>query len=124
MCCLENLKITIENKLDNIYSFNFDDYLKKNEFMESSNTEAVVALSGGVDSSFSLILAKKLGFNPVAVTVDPGTIILPNQFKKNIQTLTFPFTYSNVLTVEFSFNVYLYNSFLITIATTKVNKNK
>jgi predicted PP-loop superfamily ATPase len=41
-----------------------------------------------VDSSFSLILAKKLGFNPVAVTVDPGTIILPNQFKKNIRLVT------------------------------------
>ena len=85
---LKNLKSTIENKLDNIYSFNFDNYFKDQEFEESKNTEAVVALSGGVDSSFSLILAKKLGFNPVAVTVDPGTIILPNQFKKNIQVLT------------------------------------
>ena len=47
-----------------------------------------MALSGGVDSSFSLILAKKLGFNPVAVTVDPGTIILPKQFKENIKLVT------------------------------------
>ena len=45
-------------------------------------------MSGGVDSSFSLILAKKLGFNPVAVTVDPGTIILPKQFKENIKLVT------------------------------------
>ena len=85
---IENLEKTIEYKLDNIYSFNFEKYFNENEFEESENTEAVVALSGGVDSSFSLILAKKLGFNPVAVTVDPGTIILPNQFKKNIKTLT------------------------------------
>ena len=85
---VKNLEKTIEYKLDNIYSFNFENYFNEFEFDESQNTEAVVALSGGVDSSFSLILAKKLGFNPVAVTVDPGTIILPNQFKKNIKTLT------------------------------------
>ena len=85
---IENLKTTIEHKLSNIYSFNFDSYFKNHEFEESKNVEAVVALSGGVDSSFSLILAKKLGFNPVAVTVDPGTIILPNQFRKNISLLT------------------------------------
>ncbi|WP_405295000.1 ATPase [Methanobrevibacter sp.] len=85
---LRNLEFTIANKLDNIYSFNFDAYFSENSFEESEKTEAVVALSGGVDSSFSLILAKKLGFNPVAVTVDPGTIILPNQFKKNIKLVT------------------------------------
>ena len=85
---IENLKSAIDNKLENIYSFNFDNYFNTHEFEESENVEAVVALSGGVDSSFSLILAKKLGFNPIAVTVDPGSIILPNQFKKNIKTLT------------------------------------
>ena len=85
---LTNLEKTIADKLANIYSFNFDTYFKENGFEESENTEAVVALSGGVDSSFSLILAKKLGFNPIAVTVDPGTIILPKQFKENIKMLT------------------------------------
>ncbi|MBR6992754.1 MAG: 7-cyano-7-deazaguanine synthase [Methanobrevibacter sp.] len=85
---LKNLEKTIENKLENIYSFSFDDYFNENEFEESSDIEAVVALSGGVDSSFSLILAKKLGFNPIAVTVDPGTIILPKQFKNNIKLIT------------------------------------
>ena len=85
---LENLEKAIVNKLENIYSFDFESYFRENSFDESSDTEAVVALSGGVDSSFSLILAKKLGFNPVAVTVDPGTIILPNQFKKNIKLIT------------------------------------
>ena len=85
---LKNLERTIESKLDDIYSFSFETYFDNLEFEESENTEAVVALSGGVDSSFSLILAKKLGFNPKAITVDPGTIILPNQFKKNIKTVT------------------------------------
>ena len=85
---LRNLERTIDYKLANIYSFNFDNYFKDNTFDESENVEAVVALSGGVDSSFSLILAKKLGFNPVAVTVDPGTIILPKQFKENIKLVT------------------------------------
>lgn len=84
---LKNLQQAIEDKLVNIYSFNFENYLNENEFEKAQNTEAVVALSGGVDSSFSLILAKKLGFNPIAVTVDPGTIILPKQFKNNIEKL-------------------------------------
>lgn len=84
---LKNLQQAIEDKLVNIYSFDFENYLNENEFEKAQNTEAVVALSGGVDSSFSLILAKKLGFNPIAVTVDPGTIILPKQFKNNIEKL-------------------------------------
>ena len=112
---LENLEKTIDYKLENIYSFNFDRYLSENEFGESSNIEAVVALSGGVDSSFSLILAKKLGFNPVAVTVDPGTIILPNQFKKNIKVLVESLNvkheyinadYSDIISESFSGNVH------------------
>ena len=85
---LKNLEKAIDSKLENIYSFNFESFFSEHEFDESENAEAVVALSGGVDSSFSLILAKKLGFNPVAVTVDPGTIILPKQFKRNIELLT------------------------------------
>ena len=84
----ENLEKTIDNKLNKIYSFNFETYFNENQFEESENIEAVVALSGGVDSSFSLILAKKLGFNPIAITIDPGTIILPKQFKNNIKLIT------------------------------------
>ena len=84
---IENLKTLLKEKLDNIYNFNFYNYLKNHEFEESKTHDAIVALSGGVDSSFSLIIAKKLGFNPIAVTVDPGTIVLPNQFKRNIDKL-------------------------------------
>lgn len=50
--------------------------------------KAVVALSGGVDSSFSLIMAKIMGFQPLAVTVDPGTIILPGYYREGIEQLT------------------------------------
>ena len=85
---LKNLEKTIDVKLNNLYSFNFEDYFNNYSFEESKNSEAVVALSGGVDSSFSLILAKKLGFNPTAITVNPGTIILPKQFKQNIKLIT------------------------------------
>lgn len=85
---LKNLEKTITSKINNIYSFNMEKYNDENKFEESDEITAIVALSGGVDSSFSLILAKKLGFNPIAITVDPGTIILPNQYKKNIKQLT------------------------------------
>ena len=112
---LKNLQQAIEDKLVNIYSFNFENYLNENEFEKAQNTEAVVALSGGVDSSFSLILAKKLGFNPIAVTVDPGTIILPKQFKNNIEKLCSALDvsheyiktdYSDVLEESFTGNVH------------------
>jgi len=85
---LKNLLHVIKYELNNIYTFNYNSYFEKNSFDEAENNEAIVALSGGVDSSFSLILAKKLGFNPIAITIDPGTIILPNQFKINIDSLT------------------------------------
>ncbi|MEA4957858.1 hypothetical protein SDC9_29467 [bioreactor metagenome] len=85
---LNNLKYTLEERLKNIYSFNFNEFFDENKYEEDNQkNQAIVALSGGVDSSFSLVIAKKLGFNPIAVTVDPGTIILPNQFKHNIKKL-------------------------------------
>ena len=96
----EDLKLSIYNlidiltiKLDNLYSFDFKTYFDNLEsgpysYFEAKEPTAIVALSGGTDSSFSLILAKKLGFNPIAVTVDPGTIVLPKQFKYNIDNLT------------------------------------
>ncbi|WP_455644700.1 ATPase [Methanosphaera sp.] len=64
-------------------------YIKENiDRTPLVNTKVAVALSGGVDSSFSTILAKALGFNVIALTVDPGTIVLPKQFKYNIGNLT------------------------------------
>ncbi|MDR2967545.1 MAG: 7-cyano-7-deazaguanine synthase [Methanobacteriaceae archaeon] len=84
---LNNLKDFLEEKIKNIYNFDINSYFKNTKNIESKDHQAIVALSGGVDSSFSLILAKYLGFNPIAITVDPGTIILPNQFKYNIKKL-------------------------------------
>ena len=89
---LNNLIDILKIKLDNLYSFDFHTYFKQLDespygYFEAEKPVAVVALSGGTDSSFSLILAKKLGFNPIAVTVDPGTIVLPKQFKQNVDKL-------------------------------------
>ena len=52
---IQNLKKILSSKLENIYSFDYNSYFESNVFKESEKTEAVVALSGGVDSSFSLI---------------------------------------------------------------------
>ena len=96
---IQNLKDLLNLRINNLAKFNylseFEEGLKQLK-MEGSQKKlemekdhkAIVALSGGVDSSFSLIVAKLLGFNPVAVTVDPGSIILPSYFKKNINGLT------------------------------------
>ena len=63
-------------------------YIEENIDRDAYNIpEIIVALSGGVDSSFSTLLAKSLGFNVRAVTADPGTIILPKQFRNNIDNL-------------------------------------
>jgi uncharacterized protein len=94
---LKNLQDILMLRMNNLDTF---DFLK--EFsMELSNFKsedynvpinekynAVVALSGGVDSSFSLIIAKLMGFNPLAVTVNPGNIILPSYFRNNVESLS------------------------------------
>ena len=85
---INELKKIIIQKLEKLYQFDIHRYMMSQDIIESDSHDAVVAASGGVDSSFSLILAKKLGFNPISVTVDPGTIILPNQFRINIENLT------------------------------------
>lgn len=90
---LSNLKKLLLKKMENPYDFNFLDYfdLKDHPHNYSSdiikNQHTLVALSGGVDSSFSLIIAHLLGFNPLALTVDPGSIVLPKHFKNNIESL-------------------------------------
>ncbi len=66
-----------------------EEYIRENINRECyEDAHVLVALSGGVDSSFSTVLTKALGFNVKAMTVDPGTIILPKQFKININNLT------------------------------------
>lgn len=85
-----NLYNLLEKKYNRPYDNTIvTNYIKDNITKKPfSKACVVVALSGGVDSSFTTILTKALGFNVQAVTVDPGTIILPNQFKHNIKNLT------------------------------------
>lgn len=111
---LNNLMDMLFEKIENLSLFNFPDYFnqklgwnpsehiqKKPESKETYNDlmahmreldknkdhKAVVALSGGTDSSFSLIVSAYLGFKPMAVTADPGSIVLPAHFKNNINNL-------------------------------------
>jgi len=86
---LLNMFNFLKTRLESLY--NMEEILE--EFQNPTQVldkpfKSVVALSGGVDSSFSLILAKELGFNPMAVTVNPGDIIFPKYFQENVRTLT------------------------------------
>lgn len=96
---ITNLKDLLNLRIRNLAKFSYFkefneklDHIKTEESLKNiemdGDHKAIVALSGGVDSSFSLIIAKILGFNPMAVTVDPGSIILPSYFKKNVEELT------------------------------------
>jgi predicted PP-loop superfamily ATPase len=103
---LKNLLDLLKLRIDNLAGFNFlknyDSELTTLRCKEKLNINvleddnrklpsdhnALVALSGGVDSSFSLIVAKLMGFNPIAVTVDPGNIVLPSYFKNNVESLS------------------------------------
>ncbi len=100
---LKNLKDILIKRINNLGEFNFItnfesdlEFLKTNKRLKTglfdenldNDHKAIVALSGGVDSSFSLIVAKLMGFNPIAVTVDPGNIILPSYFKNSVESLT------------------------------------
>jgi uncharacterized protein len=87
---LENLLNLLKMRLKNPHDLavilkDFEPNLKSTL---NKNYDAVVAISGGVDSSFSLIISRMMGFNPLAVTVNPGNIILPGHFRKNVENLT------------------------------------
>jgi predicted PP-loop superfamily ATPase len=88
LIALENLSRFLNKRIKKPYElFSLLDGIKKDDD-NTLDFKSVVALSGGVDSSASLILAKYLGFNPLAVTVDPGSIILPGFFQKNVEKLS------------------------------------
>jgi predicted PP-loop superfamily ATPase len=81
---LANLSKLLSHRIENIYDFE----ASFRDVEEDDDNLAVVALSGGVDSSFSLIVAKAMGFNPIAVTVNPGNIIFPKYFQINVEKLS------------------------------------
>lgn len=100
---LENLNALLLQRMNNFAEFDFINYFESElELLKNTKQlktdiidddtfkehKAIIALSGGVDSSFSLIIAKLMGFNPIAITVDPGNIVLPSYFKNNVETLT------------------------------------
>ena len=100
---LRNLQDLLRLRIDSLGKFNFlIDYgsdlellknkksLKNDQLAKDniSDNKAIIALSGGVDSSFSLIIAKLMGFNPLAATVDPGNIVLPSYYKNNVENLS------------------------------------
>ena len=98
---LKNLQNLLSSRMNNLGGFNFlidhetdlidlrSKQAKKIDVENiSKDQKAIVALSGGVDSSFSLVVAKLMGFNPIVVTVDPGNIVLPSYFKNNIENLS------------------------------------
>ncbi len=50
----------------------------------AKNIKIIVAYSGGVDSTATLVILKKMGFNVEAVTVDPGPYIVPEHVRETI----------------------------------------
>lgn len=81
---LTNLHDLLEKRMEHPYAL--EDILVEKE--ASSSYQGIVALSGGVDSTFALAVAKMMGFNPLAVTVNPGDIILPKHFRERVEKLT------------------------------------
>lgn len=86
--------IELKKKLFNDYIKKFLDefkivlkqYLKTGKIISLKNSyKALIALSGGVDSSCSALLAKKLNFDVIAATVNPGRFILTDFMKENVE---------------------------------------
>ncbi len=61
--------------------------LKGNEFRCKGKYNVALALSGGTDSSGGLLLLERYGVKPKAVTVDPGTAVLPRKMRENIENV-------------------------------------
>jgi len=95
---LKELSLTLNNKTKTIIDKKLLPLLEKelkypgkifeDDFEASNNHLAVVAFSGGVDSWVTTILAKKVGLNPITVSVSPGKWILPVKTRKLINFLT------------------------------------
>ena len=64
---------------------------------EHIDINVIIAYSGGVDSTASLIFAKYLGANVIPITIYPGPFIIPKETKEKI----IKFTEMNKLNVKF-----------------------
>jgi hypothetical protein len=90
---LINLSTLLNKRIERPFSLktildDFDGQSNSDHQQSDNHHKAMVALSGGVDSSFSLIIAAKMGFNPLAITVNPGDIILPKHFRDRVENVT------------------------------------
>lgn len=56
--------------------------------LEKTDIVVPVAYSGGVDSTATLYLLWRLGLKPIALTVDPGPFIIPDDIKERIVKAT------------------------------------
>ncbi|HDO20609.1 MAG: hypothetical protein NDF53_02925 [archaeon GB-1867-097] len=52
------------------------------------DVKTIVAYSGGIDSSATIVYAKNLGGEVIPVTVDPGPFIIPRRLKEKIISFT------------------------------------
>jgi len=91
----ERLKYIVENHLKPLLKAELTYPPRKiPKIKEAKENLAVVALSGGVDSTATLYIAKSIGLNPIAVTVYPGPYIIPDNVKewisKIVKTLNVP----------------------------------
>ena len=63
---------------------------------------SIVSFSGGVDSWVAAVLSKIIGLNPITVTVNPATWIIPEKEKKLIETLTLDYDIPHIFTYSSS----------------------
>jgi predicted PP-loop superfamily ATPase len=72
--------------MSNIEPF-LTNYLKPTGKINTTSAAAIVGLSGGADSIATLFLAKRFGFEPIAVNLDYGTTLFNYDYKKGIKRI-------------------------------------
>ncbi len=80
----DNLKKFLKELEEVLKSYLKNDKIKR---VFDGEYKVALALSGGSDSSGSLVLSKKLNLNPVALTVY-YPMLIPNHVKRNIENVT------------------------------------